>query len=409
MPSIRKGNFNMLSMEMLNEAAGVLSEVARETPIIASPKTNPNSDVYIKCENMQLTGSFKLRGAYYKIASLTKEEAECGIIACSAGNHAQGVALAAKRMGIKSVICMPEAAPLSKIEATASYGAEVVLCSGVYDDAYSRAMELKEQNNYTFIHPFNDEYVMAGQGTIGLELMRQLPDAEAVIVPVGGGGIISGIAYAIKQINPNCKVYGVQAEGAPSMVNSVRDGRIERLDSVSTIADGIAVKEPGNLTFDMVNKYVDGMAVVSEEEIAVAILSLMENHKIVAEGAGAVSVAAAMFNKLPIDGKKTVCIVSGGNVDVNILSRIINKALHGEGRLGTFNMEIADKPGQLNKLLATVANCGANIYSVNHDRVTGNRSAGLCIVDLVVETRNRKHLELLKDELKEAGYNPRLS
>ena len=394
----------MLTLEMVNEASQVLKEVAVVTPLIHSPKTNPKANVFIKCENMQVTGSFKLRGAYYKISKLTAEEAEKGVIACSAGNHAQGVALAAQKRGIKATICIPEGAPISKIENTKSYGADVVLCPGVYDDAYATAMKLKDENNYTFIHPFNDEYVIAGQGTIALEIFEHLEDVDVIFVPVGGGGIISGIAYTVKQIKPDCKVYGVQAAGAPSMYNSLRDGRIEKLDGVTTMADGIAVKEPGNITFDICEKYVDGIVTVSEDEIALAILSLLENHKVIAEGAGAVSVAAAMFDKAHIGGKNVACIVSGGNLDINILSRIVDKALHKLGRVKAFEVELDDKPGELEKFLEGLTEVGANIISINHNRYGIDLSVGKCIVDVVVEIRDNEHATQMFGILKSNGY-----
>ena len=272
----------MLTLEMIQDAKKTLEGVARVTPLYESAFINPNANVFIKCENMQVTGSFKLRGAYVKTASLTEEEASKGVIACSAGNHAQGVALAAQKKGIKATICMPAGAPLAKVEATKSYGAEVVLVPGVYDDAAAKAVELQQEKGYTFLHPFNDEYVMAGQGTVGLEIMEKLPEADVVFVPIGGGGLISGVACAIKSINPNCKVYGVQAAGAPSMKQSIEHKKIEKLASVSTMADGIAVKEPGTLTFEACMKYVDGIVTVTEAEIASAILMLLEKHKMVA-------------------------------------------------------------------------------------------------------------------------------
>ncbi len=395
----------MITLDMVYDASQVLKSVARKTPVLASPKTNLKAkNVYIKCENMQVTGSFKLRGGYYKIAKLTDEEAEKGVIACSAGNHAQGVALAAQKRGIKATICIPEGAPVSKVEATRSYGAEVVLCPGVYDDAYATAMKLQEEHGYTFIHPFNDDYVMAGQGTIGLEVLDQIPDLDAVFVPVGGGGIISGIAYAIKQLKPECKVYGVQAAGAPSMYNSIRDGKIERLDSVVTMADGIAVKEPGDKTFEVCQKYVDEIVTVTEPEIATAILSLIEDHKLVAEGAGAVSVAAAMFDKVDITGKNVACIVSGGNVDVNILSRIIDKALLNTGRVTYFSVELPDKPGQLNRILRLVAKSGGNVTSIIHDRTEMDLNVGKCLVNLTVETRNHNHVKEILNLIRKDGY-----
>lgn len=394
----------MLTLDMVKEAKEVLQDVIRNTPLISSQVINQKAEVYIKCENMQVTGSFKLRGAYYKISKLSDEEAKKGIIACSAGNHAQGVALAAQQRGIPAVICMPEGAPLSKVEATESYGAKVILCKGVYDDAYTKALELKEANDYTFIHPFNDEYIMAGQGTVALEILEKLEDVDVVFVPIGGGGLISGIAYTIKKLRPECLVYGVQAVGAPSMFQSIREGKIENLSEVNTMADGIAVKRPGDKTFEMCRQYVDGIVTVTEEEMATAILTLIEKHKMVAEGAGSVAVAAAMYDKVDIVGKKVVCVVSGGNVDVNILSRIIDKGLQNTGRLTEFSVVVADKPGQLHLLLQIIAETGANIFSIYHDRVGSEIHVGKCLVDVIVETRNVKHSHRLFEAIKEKGY-----
>ena len=395
----------MLTLEMIQDARKTLEGVARVTPLFESAFINPNANVYIKCENMQVTGSFKLRGAYYKTANLTDEEAARGVIACSAGNHAQGVALAAQKKGIKATICMPAGAPLAKVEATKSYGAEVVLVPGVYDDAAAKAQELQKEKGYTFLHPFNDEYVMAGQGTVALEILDKLPEAEVVLVPIGGGGLIAGIAAAVKAINPSCKVYGVQAAGAPSMKRSLEEGKIGKLAEVSTMADGIAVKEPGNLTFEYCQKYVDGVVTVTEAEIASAILMLLEKHKMVAEGAGAVSVAAAMTNKVDIAGKKVVCVVSGGNVDVNVLDRIIDKGLQENGRIAEFSVTMADKPGQLIQLLQVIARTGANILDINHNRRAKGIAVSGVVVDVVVETRNNAHREELLAALRAEGYN----
>lgn len=309
----------MLTLDKIYHAAFVLRDVARRTDLIAASRLNSASDLYLKTENLQVTGSFKVRGAYYKISQLTAEERAKGVIACSAGNHAQGVALAATSMGIKSVVCMPDGAPLMKVESTKRLGAQVELVKGTYDDAHDRAVELQKETGMTFIHPYDDELVIAGQGTIGLEIVDQLPDVEAVVVPVGGGGLLAGVAFAIKSLRPDVKIYGVQAAGAASMYNAYRDHTYETLDHVDTFADGIAVKTPGETTFKMIEQYVDGIVTVSEDEIAAAILALMENQKLVAEGAGATPVAAALFGKLPIEGKKTVCLISGGNIDVNIL------------------------------------------------------------------------------------------
>lgn len=358
----------MLQLDAIYKAAHVLKEVIRRTDLIYAPQINPESTVYLKPENLQFTGSFKVRGAYYKISQLADEEKARGVIACSAGNHAQGVALAATKCGIKSLICLPEGAPISKVEATKHYGAEVCLVPGVYDDAYQKALQLRDEKGYTFVHPFDDENVIAGQGTIGLELLEEMPDVEVVIVPIGGGGLISGVAYALKSLKPSVKVYGVQALGAASMANSILHSRIERLHSVSTFADGIAVKEPGTNTFDLVNQYVDGIVTVTEDEIAAAILALIERQRVVAEGAGAVSVAAAMFNKVPVKGKKTVCVVSGGNIDVTILSRVISRGMAKSGRTYAVTLDLIDKPGQLLGVSKIVAEQGGNVISVHHER-----------------------------------------
>jgi threonine dehydratase len=394
----------MLTLDKVYHASHVLKEVIRSTDMIKAPKINPESDIYLKTENLQITGSFKVRGAYYKISQLSDEEKSKGVIACSAGNHAQGVALAAQKAGIKSLICLPDGAPISKVEATKSYGAQVCLVNGVYDDAYNKALELKEEMGYTFIHPFDDEYVIAGQGTIGLEILEQLRDVEAVIVPVGGGGLISGVAFAIKSLNPNVKVYGVQAAGAGSMVNSVHDHKIERLDTVATIADGIAVKEPGKITFEMCSKYVDDIVTVTDDEISSAILALIEQHKLITEGAGAVSVAAAMFNKVPIKEKKTVCLLSGGNIDVTILSRVIKRGLLKSGRSVSLVIELVDKPGQLQGVSEIIAKHGGNVVSVHHERANENSEINGCFLRIVLETRNFDHIDEIKDALASAGY-----
>ena len=302
------------------------------------------------------------------------------------------------------MICLPAGAPISKVEATKKYGAEVCLVEGVYDDAYQKALQLKEEKGYTFVHPFDDENVIAGQGTIGLELLEELPDVDVVIVPVGGGGLISGVAFAIKSLKPNVKVYGVQASGAPSMLNSITNQKIERLNSVSTIADGIAVKEPGIHTYDICNKYVDGIVTVTDDEISTAILTLIEQQKLIAEGAGAVSVAAAMFNKVPVKGKKVICLVSGGNIDVTILSRVINRGLLKTGRSYTLTVELVDRPGQLVGVTGIIARMGANVISVHHERA-GSKDITGCYLQVVMETRNHEHIEKIRQELIREGYH----
>ncbi len=394
----------MVTLDKVYHAAHVLKSVVRHTDLIKAPAINPDVDIYLKPENLQVTGSFKVRGSGYMISQLTDEEKAKGVIACSAGNHAQGVALAATKYGIKSVICLPDGAPISKVEATKGYGAEVVMVEGVYDDAYAKALELRDQMGYTFIHPFDAENVIAGQGTIGLEIMNEMPDVDAIIVPIGGGGLISGVALAAKKLNPDVKVYGVQAAGAPSMFNSVRDGKIERLDSVSTIADGIAVKEPGENTFNYVKEFVDEVVTVTEDEIATAILTLIEQHKMIAEGAGAVAVAAAMFDKVPVKGKKVVCVVSGGNIDVTILSRVIKRGLSRSGRNHSLLVELVDKPGQLRGVSNIIADKGGNVISVHHERAGEGSDINGCYLRIVLETRNFDHIKEITDALTAAGY-----
>ena len=394
----------MLTIDNVYRASHALRSVVRKTDLIPAPKLAPGTELYLKTENLQITGSFKVRGAYYKMTRLTEEERARGVIACSAGNHAQGVALAAKKNGIPAVICLPDGAPISKVEATKSYGAEVCLVEGVYDDAYRRALELRDERGYTFIHPFNDEDVIAGQGTIALELADQLPDMDAVIVPIGGGGLISGIAYTVKTLNPNVKVYGVQAAGAPSMARSIADHHIEELSSVATIADGIAVKKPGDLTYEICEKYVDEIVTVTDDEISAAILALMEQHKLVTEGAGATAVAAAMFGKIDLAGKKTVCLLSGGNIDVTILSRVIKRGLMMSGRTCQLMIELVDKPGQLKNVSRIIADMGGNVISVHHERANEGADVNGCYLRLLLETRNYDHINEIKAALTEFGF-----
>ena len=393
----------MLTLDKIYHAAYALKDVVKETSLVRS-KINPECEMYLKTENLQVTGSFKVRGAGYMISQLTDEEKAKGVIACSAGNHAQGVALAAQKYGIKAVICLPDGAPISKVEATKSYGAEVVMVKGVYDDAYNRALELRDEMGYTFVHPFDNENVIAGQGTIGIEILNEIKDLDAIVVPIGGGGLISGIAYAAKHLKPDIKVYGVQAAGAPSMFNSVKNGKRERLDGVSTIADGIAVKEPGENTFKFCSEYVDEIVTVTEGEISSAILALIEQHKMIAEGAGAVSVAAVMFNKLPLKGKKVACVVSGGNIDVTILSRVIKRGLLMSGRNCTLCIELMDKPGQLQEVSSIIASLGGNVTSVHHERASETMDINGCYLRLVLETRNYEHIQAITEALKAAGF-----
>lgn len=394
----------MLTLEKIYKASEVLKEVAGKTDILPASKIFCDNHIFLKTENIQSTGSFKVRGAYFKISELTEEEKKRGVIACSAGNHAQGVALAATRHGVKSLICLPEGAPISKIQATKGYGADVCLVKGVYDDAYQKALELKEQYGYTFVHPFDDEDVIAGQGTIALEILEDMPKVDAIVVPIGGGGLISGIAYTIKNLKSKIKVYGVQAEGAPSMYRSIKEGAPITLDEVNTIADGIAVKHPGALTYELTKKYVDDIFTVTEDEIATAIVTLMERKKMVAEGAGAVAVAAAMFNKLPLKGKNVVCIVSGGNIDVNKLSRVITRGLINSGRRCSLTLKLLDKPGQFSEVAKVLAEHGANVISAFHERTSTDADINFCYIKLDLETRDFEHIEAIRHALEAEGF-----
>ena len=394
----------MINMDMIKEAHEVVKAAgAVYTPVLNVPKIAEN--LYVKCENLQKTGSFKLRGAAYKISKLSDAEKAAGVIAASAGNHAQGVALSATSMGVKSVICMPAGAPLAKVEATKGYGAEVVLVPGAFDDAAAKAVELQKEFGYTFAHPYNDDYVMAGQGTIGLEIMEQAPDADCVIVPIGGGGIAAGISYAIKQINPNCTVIGVQADEASAMVNSIRSGVLGTTETANTIADGCAVKAPGDKTFEVCRQYLDDVVSVSEEAIAIAMLALAEKGKIVAEGAGAMPTAAVMSGKVDASKyKKIVCMVSGGNVDITMQQKLFTKALSATGRLAEISTEVSDKAGNLVKLIDIVSSTGANILELNHIRTHMDVGITSCVVRLTVETRDQAHKDEVYDLLAKNGF-----
>lgn len=394
----------MLTLDKIYHAKFVLKKVARKTDLIAAPRLCPGTDLYLKTENLQVTGSFKVRGAYYKISQLSEEERAKGVIACSAGNHAQGVALAATSMGIKSVVCMPDGAPIMKVESTKRLGAEVELVKGTYDDAHDRAVELQQETGMTFIHPYDDELVIAGQGTIGLEILEQLPDVDMIFVPIGGGGLIAGLAYAVKNLRPQCRIIGVQAAGAPSMAESLKEGKIITLSSVDTVADGIKVKTPGDLTFDMCREYVDEVVTVSEGEIASAILTVLEKQKLVAEGAGAVGIAAAMYHKVNTEGKTVCALLSGGNVDVTMLERILTRGLAKEGRTVSFSTVLPDQPHALASFLEVVSSLGANVLDVNHERRNTKAAIGSCVVNLSLETRDKAHIQEIFGSLRRKGY-----
>lgn len=394
----------MVTMEDIRKAAEVLDGVARRTDLIYAPKLSGKNEIYFKTENLQHTGSFKLRGAYNKVHNMTDEEKARGIIACSAGNHAQGVALAAKKAGCKAIICMPDCAPIMKVEATKAYGAEVVLVPNTYDDAHDEAERLVKEKGYTLAHPYDDPYTIAGQGTIGLEIMEQLPEADAVVVPIGGGGLLAGIAIAVKSIKPEIKVYGVQAKGANAMCQSFHKGKKVVTDTAHTIADGIQVKNPGDLTYEIIKEYVDDVFEVSEDEISAAILALIEKQKLIAEGAGAVPCAAVMFDKIPLEGKKIVCMLSGGNVDVNMLSRIVSRGLIMGGRKINITVMMPDIKGALAKACTTISACGANVIDVHHDRTELDLDINAAYVTFELETRDFEMGKQIKHELEKVGY-----
>jgi len=398
-----------VSLGMILEARERLKHAVRRTDLVPSKVLDipGKREVFLKTECLQYTGSFKLRGAYNRVALLTPEERACGVIASSAGNHAQGVAMAAQKFGIKATIVMPKGAPLAKVAATRSYGAEVVLHGVVYDDAYAEACRIQKETGAVFIHPFNDPYVIAGQGSIGLEIMDANPDIDTVVVPIGGGGMASGIAAAIKLLHPHVKVVGVEAAGAASMKESMMAGKLSTLTSASTIADGIAVKTPGDLTYEMCRQYVDEIVTVEEDEIAGAILTLLEKCKIVAEGAGAVSVAAVLYDKFEATGK-IACVVSGGNIDVTTLQRVVDHGLMKSGRMARITTVIEDRPGHLARLLDVVSRSGANVVSIQHDRASSDSGIGvgigMTLLELLLETSDFGHLDQVRSMMRENGY-----
>ena len=394
-----------LSLDDIRAAAAALAGVAHETPLEGSSTFSgiAGFPVYLKLENLQKTGSFKLRGAYNKIRLLSPTEKVRGVIAASAGNHAQGVAYAARHAGIRSVIVMPETAPLSKVSATRGYGAEVVLAGSSYDEAFARAKQLETEEGLTFVHAFNDPAVMAGQGTLGLEILKALPGVEAVVVPIGGGGLIAGVATAIKELAPHVKVYGVQAEGAPAMALSQKAGKLLQTAAATTIADGIAVKVPGDATFEVVRKYVDDIVTIDDEAIASAILMLLERAKLLAEGAGAIGLAALMHGKIAARGP-VACLISGGNIDVNFIARIIERGLVKAGRRVILTTYVIDRPGALQKLLASIAACRGNVLYVHHDRIQHDVPLGQAKVQVSLETRDTAHTEEILAALQCEGY-----
>ncbi|HIR86159.1 MAG TPA: threonine ammonia-lyase [Candidatus Limivicinus faecipullorum] len=360
--------------------------------------------IYLKCENRQKTGSFKIRGASNKIASLVEQGQVQSVVASSAGNHAQGVAYAAKKFGIPATIVMPESAPIAKVQATEGYGAKVVLSGSCYDDAYTKAREICDSEGATFLHPYNDVDVIAGQGTLGIEILGDLPTVDLILVPAGGGGLLSGVAAAVKQLNPRVKVFGVQAEGANAIARSFREKRLITTETASTIADGIAVKAPGDITVDIINQYVDDVVTVSDREISSAILLLMERCKQIVEPAGATSLAAALGGKIDVEGKNVVCLLSGGNIDVSFIQNIIEQGLVARNRRLKFIAKLIDRPGSLVQLLNVLAQAGANVLTVQHDKLMLGLNPNETYVRIACEVGGKAHGSIVMSELKNHGY-----
>ncbi|NLM08205.1 MAG: threonine ammonia-lyase [Clostridiales Family XIII bacterium] len=390
----------------IERAAENLKPILLNTPLIRSDffSEEYSCNVYLKPENLQRTGSFKIRGAYNKIANLTKEERNHGVISSSAGNHAQGVAYSAKEKGIPATIVMPNVTPLLKVDATKAFGAKVILHGDVYDEAYRHAMELSEREGYTFIHPFDDYDVICGQGTIGLEIMKELPDIDEILVPIGGGGLIAGIALAIKTLKPSVKIIGVVPMGAMAMKISVEEGQVTRLASLKTVAEGVAVKQPGNLTFAITKKYVDDIIAVSEKEIMEAVLLVIEKHKMVAETAGAIPLAG--LRKRAKKGKNIVCLITGGNIDVLTISEIINQGLITRGRIMCFSVELPDKPGQLVRVAQVLADHGANVIELQHNQFKAiDRYSNKVLLEVTVETNGHEHIIEILDALEDNNFS----
>lgn len=381
-----------------------LSKVLLKTSLIQSPifSKEAGNEVYIKPENLQKTGSFKIRGAYNKITNLSDEEKKKGVIASSAGNHAQGVAYGAKESGIKAVIVMPKSTPLIKVESTKQYGAEVVLHGDVYDDAFKKAKELEEKEGYIFVHPFDDEDVIYGQGTIALEILEELPETDIILVPIGGGGLISGIACAAKILKPEIKIIGVEPDGAASAYEAIKEDKVVELKEANTIADGTAVKKIGNTTFEYIKKYVDEIITVSDYELMEAFLLLVEKHKIIAENSGILSLAA--LKKLKEKNKKVVSVVSGGNIDVLMISSMINKGLIRRDRIFNFSVNIPDKPGELAKLVDLIAQQGANVVKLEHNQFKNLSRFKDIELQITVETNGSEHIQKLTQAFEEKGY-----
>lgn len=394
-----------VTFEMIKDAESALKNIIHHTQLQYSQTYTDmvGQPVYLKPENLQKTGSYKIRGAYNKLRTLSDEERKRGVLTASAGNHAQGLALAAKMAGIKATVFMPKNAPLAKVEATKGYDATVISTGNNFDETTKEALEWQKEHNALFISPFNDDYIIAGQGTIGLEILEECPDVETIIVPIGGGGVISGISIAVKKLKPDVKIIGVQAAGSPAMYDSFHNGKLSPVKTSETIADGINIKVPVERTFEIIYKYVDDVVVVDDEEISQAMLYLLERSKLVVEPSGAVGLAALMTKKADIKGK-TVILISGGNVDIKMIDNIVQRGLVKSGRYLKFTTMISDSPGSLYKLLGLLYELNASIINIEHDRLRNNLKIGQTEVEVSIETKNREHNEHIISELEKSGY-----
>lgn len=395
-----------IELSEIERAAERLRPIIHHTELDRSTTFSAMSggQIYLKCENRQKTGSFKIRGASNKIASMTERAENRPVVASSAGNHAQGVAYAASRLGIPATIVMPKAAPIAKVQATEGYGAKVVLAGDCYDDAYACAKRICEEEGAAFLHPYNDPEVIAGQGTLGLEILEDLPYVDVIVVPAGGGGLLAGVAAAVKQLNPRVKVYGVQARGADAVAQSFREKKLVTTDSAATIADGIAVKAPGDITVELINRYADGVVTVSDTEIADAILLLIERAKQIVEPAGATPLAAVLNGRIDVKGKRVVCVMSGGNIDVSFVQSIIERGLVARHRRVKFIVTLLDRPGSLVQLLNIIAGAGANILTVQHDKLNAGLNPNETDVHIACEVGGEAHGRLIIDQLRSHGY-----
>lgn len=400
----RKHTESVLTLKNVEDAREIIGDICIHTSLIHSMALSNccGNDVYIKPENLQITGSFKLRGALNKISKLTDDQKSKGLVAASAGNHAQGVAYSAQKLGIKATIVMPKTTPLIKVESTKQYGAEVVLTGTCYDDAYEEAKRLEEEHEYTFIHPFNDADIMAGQGTIALEILEDLKDVDAILIPIGGGGLISGVAVAAKSINPNIRIIGVESEGAKAMRLSLDNNKLTNLDVVDTIADGGAVKNPGDIAFEVVKQYVDDIITITDEEVIDSIFTLVEKHKIVAEATGGLSIAA--LKKLDFKNKKVVPIISGGNIDIITLTSGLNYGLVSRKRIADLSLELKNSPGQISKISSIISEQGANIVEINHNHTKVMEHFKKVVVTVTIETNGQDHINHITKSLEDKGY-----